>query len=290
MRQFKDWLTDRTLRGLIWLMLQLPYAMRVRLMGWISRSLLGPLAGYNKRIRDNLNFVFPEMPEGEARQVTSDVLDNVGRTMIEFYSVRDFADLLRRTELSGPGIKAIEAAQKAGQPVLILSGHFGNYQAPRAALAVRGYSVAGLYRPMNNRYFNRHYVAMNEAIAKPLFARSPKGIAGLIKHLKAGGIGGLLIDQYLHEGATLGFFGKPAPTALSAAEIALKYNALLVPVYGIRQPDGLSFNLIYEEPIPHTDSKTMTQAFNDSLEARVRDNMGQWFWIHRRWKPERQLT
>jgi KDO2-lipid IV(A) lauroyltransferase len=31
----------------------------------------------------------------------------------------------------------------------------------------------------------------------------------------------------------------------------------------------------------------MTQAINDSLEAEVRGHMEQWFWIHRRWKPDR---
>jgi KDO2-lipid IV(A) lauroyltransferase len=92
----------------------------------------------------------------------------------------------------------------------------------------------------------------------------------------------------MSHGPALPFFGKPAPTALSAAEMALKYDAALVPIYGIRQPDGLSFEIRVEDPIPHTDPETMTRALNASLEALVRDHMDQWFWIHRRWKPGRQ--
>ena len=37
--------------------------------------------------------------------------------------------------------------------------------------------------------------------------------------------------------------------------------------------------------IPHGDPVEMTQQVNDGLEALVRAHMGQWFWIHRRWKP-----
>ena len=52
----------------------------------------------------------------------------------------------------------------------------------------------------------------------------------------------MLIDQHIRDGAPLTFLGHRALTALSAAELALKYDCLLVPVYGIRQPDGLHFD------------------------------------------------
>jgi KDO2-lipid IV(A) lauroyltransferase len=82
------------------------------------------------------------------------------------------------------------------------------------------------------------------------------------------------------------FFGKPAATALSAAELSLKYNAPLVPAYGIRQPNGLDFEIIVEAPIPPSDAITMTKALNASLEAIVHKYPEQWLWMHRRWKPE----
>jgi len=52
----------------------------------------------------------------------------------------------------------------------------------------------------------------------------------------------------------------------------------------------MDFTIQTDAPVPHTDAITMTQALNDSLEHVVRQHMGQWLWIHRRWKPERQRT
>ena len=74
-------------------------------------------------------------------------------------------------------------------------------------------------------------------------------------------------------------------TSTVPAELALKHNAIMLPVYAIRQENGLDFEIVMHPPIPHTDAKTMTQDLNDGLEALVREHMGQWFWIHRRWKP-----
>jgi KDO2-lipid IV(A) lauroyltransferase len=88
----------------------------------------------------------------------------------------------------------------------------------------------------------------------------------------------------MQHGEPLTFFGREARTALSAAELALKYDAALVPTYAIRQPDGLTFEIVVEAPIPPGTAAEMTQALNDSLERLVRGHIDQWFWIHRRWK------
>jgi KDO2-lipid IV(A) lauroyltransferase len=85
------------------------------------------------------------------------------------------------------------------------------------------------------------------------------------------------------DGAVLQFFGQDALTSLSPAEMALRYNALIVPTYGIRRNDG-GFDLLIEAPIPHSTAEAMTQALNDSLETQVRAHMDQWLWTHRRWK------
>jgi KDO2-lipid IV(A) lauroyltransferase len=141
---------------------------------------------------------------------------------------------------------------------------------------------------MRNRYFNDHYVAAISTIGEPVFPTGRHGLGGLLRHLRGGGMVGMVVDVYAKHAPELDFVGRPAPTALSAAEMALKYGAPLVPVYGIRQPDGLSFRVVAEAPIPPSDPATMTQALNDSLSALVRRHPEQWFWIHRRWKPERQ--
>jgi Kdo2-lipid IVA lauroyltransferase/acyltransferase len=278
------WVQDRLFRALIAVLLCLPYTWRVPVCGWVMSRIIAPLAGYRRRIRDNLRLVVPDLPQDEIRRLTLAVPDNVGRTIIEMYSGREFVARALARPPHGPGMAVLEAARRDRRPVILVTGHFGNYDACRAALLAQGYPVGGLYRPMSNPYFNAHYVTAIERIGKPLFPRGREGLADMIRHLRTGGMLGIVIDQHMKSGASLMFFNHPAKTALSAAELALKYDAPVIPLYAIRRPDGLSFDLVVEAPIPKDTREAMTQALNDSLEAQVRAHMDQWFWIHKRWK------
>jgi KDO2-lipid IV(A) lauroyltransferase len=271
-------------RAVIGLLRALPYERRIPLGGWILRRIVAPLAGYDRRIRANLARIWPDLPEAEIARIVAGVADNLGRTLAELYSPDEFKARVAQAPIRGEGLDTILAAQARGQGVILISGHFGNHDIARAMLDGRGHPVAALYRPQSNAAFDRHFSATIRAISQPLFGRERRGLMDLVSHLRKGGILGVLIDQYFHQGEDLDFLGQPARTSTAMAAMALKYDLLLVPVYGIRQADGLSFELVVEPPIPHSDATTMTQAVNDSLAAMVRRHPAQWLWVHRRWR------
>ncbi len=280
----KAWLANLVPMGLIHGLGLLPYRWRVPLIGWITARILAPLSGREGQALENLALTCPELSPAQARRIARAASDNAGRTMAEMFATDRFLERAGRAELTGPGHAPVAQARRAGRPVILVSGHFGNYHVVRVALGRTGHAVGALYRPMANRYFNRHYAARLEAIASPNFVQSKRGMAGMLRHLRQGGMLALLTDQRDEKGAVLRFFGQPALTPLSAAEMALKYNALLVPFYAIRKPDGLDFRLHLSAPIPHGEPEAMTQRFLDDLEEQVRAHMGQWMWIHRRWQ------
>lgn len=278
-----DRISDAGFRALMAMARALPYPRRVAFMGSVMRTVIGPVAGFPRRIRKNLASTCPDLGPKEVERIVQGSIDNMGRTIVEIYSGNEFAERCAAMEVRGPGLAILEDAHSRRQPVVLITGHFGNYDAPRAALIARGFDIAGLYRPMNNALFNRHYVDAMTAIG-PAFPRDTRGTTGLVRHLRKGGMAEFLIDQHYSRGTELTFFGRPAMTSVVPAELSLRYKAPLVPMYGIRQPDGLSFDLIVEAPIPPSDAVTMTQALNDSLEALTRSHMEQWMWVHRRWK------
>lgn len=279
-----DRLENAAVRSMIWLAHRLPFETRTRFMGWLVRHVIAPIAGWTKRIQTNLQMVCPELDEATRNAIQDQVCDNVGRSLIEIYSGTEFTDRLDGLMPTGPGAAAFDAALEAGRPVVLATAHFGNYDAIRGSLYRRGIKMGALYKPMANKAFNAHYVRAISAIAEPVYPVSRAGIAGLVRHLKDGGVIGIVIDVAAKSGEPLTYFGKAAATATTAAEWALKYDALFLPVFGRRLSDRQSFELIFQEPIPHSDAATMTQDYNDRLEALVRTDMGQWFWIHRRWK------
>ncbi len=278
--------TNALARACIGAALALPYRWRVPFMGWILSRIIGPAAGFLRRAESHVAMIFPHLPHAEHRRIARGSLDNAGRTLIENYSTGRLLARQRGAEITGDGLAAMETAAAAGRPVILVTGHFGNYEALRAALVGRGHDVGGLYRDMSNPYFNAHYVRTMQAFGGPVFAQGRKGTAGFVRHLKAGGQLVLLFDQHVQRAPILDFLGHPARTAVSAAELALRYDALLIPFYGIRRADGLGFDCVMEAPVPHSDPETMTQAMNDSISARIRAHPEQWLWVARRWRTD----
>ncbi|MDZ7711101.1 MAG: lysophospholipid acyltransferase family protein [Roseovarius sp.] len=262
----------------------LPYRWRIPVMGWLTARVVAPLAGYHTRVRENLAHAVPDLPEAEVRRLMRAVPDNAGRNMAELYSTEDFIARTRRSPVTGPGLDTIRAAQEANRPIIFVTGHFGSFNAARIAMIEQGFSMGVFYRNMHNRWFNRRYVAAMGALSEPMFEQGRRGMMQMVKHLKRGGVLAILTDLNAHDGVPLSFFGKPALSPLATAELALKFDAPLVPVWGIRSENGLDFEIIVEEPVPMSDPVTMTQEVNDRLERQVREHMDQWLWIHRRWK------
>lgn len=279
-----EWITDRVMRGFIRVALALPYERRVPLMGWLAAHVVGPVAGWRRRIRANLALVRPDLPKSEVERLCRAVPDNFGRTLIEIYSGDEFVARARNATFTGPGLDALESARQEGRPVILNTGHFGNYDAARAALIARGHNMGALYRAMSNPWFNDHYVKAISTIGTPMFEQGRKGMMEMVRHVKSGGVLGILTDLHAPGQPKMTYFGVPARTSTVTAELALKFNAELIPVYSVRKENGLDFEIVVQAPIPHSNPETMAQAVNDGLEELVREHMEQWFWIHRRWK------
>ncbi|WP_282129507.1 lysophospholipid acyltransferase family protein [Roseobacter litoralis] len=227
--------------------------------------------------------VFPNMKRGARAKLGQDMGRQMGRTLFEIYHDAEFQTQHHKFNASGPGLVALKEAQAAGKGVIIVSGHFGQWEAVRAVLKMHGLESGAVYRPNKNRHYERRMLAGIEAGGKPILATGRIGTRALVRHLRDGGIVSILLDEKYAEGVRIPFLGHDALTSLSAAQLALKYDLPMIPAYGTRIDDGNAFRVEFENPIPHTDSITMTHEFNDSLSARIMANPEQWYWMLRRW-------
>jgi len=277
---FATWLPQAALIGLA---RALPARARLAFAAGFARLLVAAVPGLRRRVEGNLRLVFPAMPAGERRRIRSAMADSFGRTMIEVMTRRDFQARRDWTGPSGPGWEALLQARAEGRGALLVSGHFGQWEAVRAALLDRGIESGAMIRPVKNPFLNADYLANVEAGGRPVIGRDGPGIRELVRHLRAGGVMSILMDQYTRRGAMIDFLGHPAPTGIAIAELAIRYRLPMIPVYGTRHPDGLHVTVDFEPPIPPGTAEAMTQAAADSLAARIRATPGQYYWLHRRW-------
>ena len=277
---FLAWLPQAALLGLA---RALPARARLGFAAGFARLLVAAIPDMRHRVENNLRLIFPAMPAAERRRLRAASAASFGRTMIEVMTRRDFQARAAWTGPTGPGLAALQAARAAGKGAILVSGHFGQWEATRGALATLGIESGALYRPVKNPWLERDYRANIEAGGKPVLGRDATGVRQLVRTLRGGGVMAILLDQHTKGGAPIDFLGHPAPTGTVIAELALKYGLPMIPVYGTRDPDGLHVTVDFEAPIPPTTALEMTQAAADSLAARIRAHPEQYFWLHRRW-------
>lgn len=227
--------------------------------------------------------IYPDMARRDRARLGGAMGRQMGRTLFEIYHCAEFQTRQDRFSVSGPGLAALELARAQGKGALIVSGHFGQWEAVRAVLKARGMETGAIYRRQTNPHYQRRLLAGITAGGNPILETGRMGTTALVRHLRAGGFMAIMLDEKYAEGVRLPFLGRPALTSLAAAQLALKYDLVMVPAYGIRTPDGDRFDVIFEAPIPHGAAQTMTQAFNDSLSARIRAHPDQWYWLLGRW-------
>ncbi len=259
--------------------------------GFVART-IGPRLPVSNVARGNLAFAMPELTARARQDVLRAVWDNLGRTSAELPHLRD----LHRTA-SGPGWQCDDdstlTALKARQgPAILFTGHLANWEIGFPVAAALGLKVSWFYRQASNGAVDRLIQSMRrDAVGADIqmFAKGREGAKAALKHLRNGGMLGMLVDQKLNEGIAVPFFGKPAMTTSAVATFALRFRCPVIPIHVVRLGPA-RFSVICEPPmaIPDTgdsqaDIYTMTAAVNATLERWIREQPGAWLWLHRRW-------
>ena len=276
-------------RALVGVARALPWRARLGFAAFAGRTMVRLAPRLRARIDANLADVMPEKTPAERGRIARQTGDSFGRTFAEILSNREFHARRTWTGPTGPGVAAIEAAARDGKGAVLVTGHFGQWEAGRAWMKAQGINCAGVYRPLDDPALNRMYLESLEFGGAPIFAKGARGVRGIVAYLARGGIVAILVDQYDRRSETLDFLGRPAPTSTAAAELALRYRVPLIPIYGVRDPDGEHVAVVVEAPVPPSTPAAMMQAVNDSLAEKVRAHPGQYYWLHQRWvKRERR--
>ena len=259
--------------------------------GWVAR-LVGPHLPASRVAMRNLSFAMPELSVASHRKIVRGSWDNLGRTAAELPHLAK----LRRTA-SGPGWECSDDStlRQLGArhgPAILFSGHLANWEIGFPVAASLGLEVSWFYRRASNAGADRAIQAMrDDAVGYhvPMFAKGAQGAKAALKHLRGGGLLGMLVDQKLNEGIAVPFFGHLAMTTPAVAQFALRFGCPVIPIHVVRLGPA-RFRVICEPPMQHpstgdraADVHAMTAAMNGLLEGWIRQQPECWLWLHRRW-------
>ncbi len=250
---------------------------------------------------ENLRRVFADaVPESEIARLAQAHYAHLWRLGIEFLRFR-WVSAARKAALARvENVAAFARALERGKGILVLTGHFGNWEVATVAglrqfPAMRG-RIHFVRRSIKPRWLDAQ---VNRRFRKSGFGVLPKrgSLDAILDRLAAGDAVVFPFDQHAAppDGIEVDFFGHPAWTFRSLALIALASDAAVLPAASWREDDGTHV-LRFEEPLPteagadaNDEIRRNTRAYNAALERLILRHPEQWYWVHRRWKRVARL-
>ena len=243
----------------------------------------------------NLELAFPDLSPTERRQLLEQSFENFGRIIADFahFPRSTPTDLAARVESSLPQAweARYRAAKVAGRGVIFVTPHLGNWEMLALAMSAIFEPIAYLARPLDNPLLDRYTSRVRSRFGNRPINKRDSVLQGLAI-LDGGGNLGLLADvnTLQRDGIFVPFFGHLACTTRSVAMLALRTDALIVPVCCVW--DTSRYRILVGEPVEAVRSASYakkniidtTALYTAEIEKFIRDYPGQWIWIHRRWK------
>ena len=246
---------------------------------------LGPVFRKNEIIHNNLLRYKNNISTIERENIKKNMWSNYGMVFVEYIFLSKFRKSKEHINILGE--KNLEKVLNKGKPVIFVSGHFANFELMSMEITKKNIKLATIYRPLNNffinplmEYIRRKYICKNQ------IKKGINGVRDAINFLKQGFSIALMIDQRVSEGEKIDFFNFPALTTTLPAQLAIKYNLSIIPVF-IERCNERNFKLEFLEEINSSDFKNkleLTKKLNNVLEKMISKNPNQWIWTHNRWK------
>lgn len=256
---------------------------------------VGPSLPSHRTAMANLRAAFPERDEAALRLIAGDAWDNLGRTGAEYahlHTLFDFDPAVPESQrMEVEGAEQFFALRDDGEPGLIFSAHLANWELPAICAARYGLEATAVFRPPNNAAAARLVQEVRRETMGGLAAAGPGAAFRMQGVVERGGHLGQLVDQHFTRGVVVEFFGRPCLANPLLGKLARHYDC---PVHGARvvRLPGLRFRLeltpaldLPRDAEGLVDVRGAMQAMTATIEGWVRENPGQWLWMHRRWRP-----
>ena len=261
-------------------------------LGEIIGKYFGPLFRKRTIAKKNILIAFPNFNEKSINEMIDRMWKNIGRIFGEYIHINKFSIIDNsKKKIVFTNRNDVEILKKNNKPIVFFSGHFANFELMAKCLQELGFDIGAIYRPLNNIFLNPIMEFIRKKYICPIqIEKGSNGTKKLIKHISNNNPLALMVDQRLSSSIRVPFFDQPATTTITPAQLAIKYDALLVPVF-LKRLEKTNFEFFIEEPLITNQTNdydkdifNITQIMNIKIEEFIKRDPAHWLWSHDRWK------
>ena len=261
-------------------------------LGGIIGKYFGPLFRKKEIAEKNILVAFPNIDETSINQIIDDMWGNIGTIFGEYVHINKFSLLdEEKNKIIFINKNNLQILKNNNKPIVFFSGHFANFELMAKCLRELEFNIGAIYRPLNNIFLNPIMEFIRKKYICPIqIEKGSTGTKKLIKHISANNPLALMVDQRLSSSIRVPFFNRPATTTTTPAQLAIKYDALLVPVF-LKRFKETNYEFFIEEPLVikktnnyDKDIFNITEIMNKKIEEFIKVDPANWLWSHDRWK------
>lgn len=230
----------------------------------------------------NISRAFPDLSYHEIKQQIGEFYANFARIIWEII-------FFNRTKLivDSQTTELFDNIVALNRPVILLLGHYGNWEVLNKLPMHTPLPVQALYKPLKNKLFNTLMLRRRSQFGIRLI-ESTKALRTLIHEKDKSTITLFISDQYPgnKNGLPLTFLNQPTYMFTGAEAISRRINAYVA--YLELRPVGnhswtISIQTITENAAL-AEKNEITKQFTKRLEGSIQHSPSWWLWSHRRWK------
>lgn len=249
--------------------------------------------GYRKNVvMANLRNSFPEKSEEELRAIMKRFYVWFCDLTLETLKTLTISPETVKERVSFPDAHVFKPFVENKQSVIIVMGHYGNWELAGARFAVEPglHQLIVIYHPLQNRHFEKLIVRMRTRLGNRLYSMSGT-FKAMVRDRAQLTATAFIADQTPAPETAYWttFLNQDTAVFTGTGKIA---NKLGYPVIylSIRQPHRGRYEMC-AELIVRDPKSTTEEAINElhtrRLEADIRNKPDLWLWTHRRWKHKR---
>jgi len=262
-------------------------------LAWLGNDLLGIR---RKTIEDNLDRAFPGLTQKQKHQIRKEMWQHLFLMLIE---IAHAPRLIHKTNwrhfVSLVDQQIVVNAMLNDRATIIATGHYGNFEVSTYIQGLLGFPTYTLARPLDNAYLDEFVNGTRSRHGQHIVSKD-QSADRVTELIDLGETIAFLADQNtLGKGACwIDFFGTPVAAHKAIAVLSLTAEVPLIVVGTRRLDQPLHFEIctynIYD-PLLDEDGTlrsvpNLTRWYLAEIERMIFQAPGQYWWLHRRWRPE----
>ena len=281
--------------GINWIITLLPLPVLYIFSDFLYLVLYYVVSYRRNVVATNLKNSFPEKTDKELKIIEKKFYRHLSDILIETFKSTHMTRANQKKRFTYSNLDIIDKLREEKRDIIAIMGHYNNWEWPTLLPYYLKYKTIIIYKPLQNKYFNR-FINNHRSEHGIVLTPTSQVIREIINCRKndINTVSVFISDQIPSKGDIkywTTFLNQDTAVFTGAGKIASKYDMAIV-FFHVQKVKRGYYNLNIEPLFDHTEGlseEMITEKHVRRLEEIIKEKPEYWIWSHRRWKHKKPV-